>query len=1501
VEPYRFEDEYGVGGDSDTDGDSDGDTGGDTDGDTDSDSDSDADTGSDTLSDTEDTDTLNECSISDTSGCEPGETCCVNENDVRLCADLSVSVHHCGECNRKCSLSNATADCEGGECVVGVCDSYFYNENDIDTDGCEYFCRPTVDPDDNADRCDGIALSADPENDSYEPRDNDCDGEYDEDVDFLGDVLNCGYCGHICQFNHAEALCTDGVCEMGDCHDNWYNHDNSTTNGCEYPCSGDTDAEELCNLADDDCDGLTDEGNPQGGGVCYPDTDAGAGCVSPYGPGDCTGACRAGTLSCSGGEIECMGYVLPGSEVCDGVDNNCNGHVDEGLTIPCGGNPSGDPGEGLCSPGVARCDSDNSSVGSPVYLSCEGEVVPGLELCDGFDNDCDGLTDEDTDADGNDVVSNDGRIGLSCGLGECSSNLQACVNGKIECSDGYEALDEDIPCNGLDDDCDGIVDEQSSYSCGGSSSVECEDTDNGCDAYSEGICQAGVMSCSDTDFVCTGSVGPSCDKSSHCDQCDGLDNDCDGLVDEDAFYYDTDTVCGAPCNDGHLECTGGLLECVGASEPDTDMCNGSSMEDCDATTPDGSGEALYLQPCDGPDAGDCEEGYWDCDGVGPDLYCNEDTDDDVEICDGYDNDCDGDIDEGLVAPTPAELGCSECPGTTEVVCAGSLGWQCHYDSSAGVGCLDTDCYGHVSSETACDGIDEDCDGEVDDDFQLDYNVDNCGACGNACDTLGWSNVDEYYCSGGECLIKSCSGVTVNADQEATNGCECTPSGEERCDDAESRGRDDDCDGLVDENSEPEICDGIDNDCDGLTDLADDDLDVGDAPSYICNESCGGISPVADCNGSSGWSCTYDTDVVELDTDGEPVDNETLCDNIDNDCDGLTDEGPGITNAEFLGRSCTNDADGNPDNGPFGECLRSGTWSCRGDATLDPVCCNGSEPVCVSGEVPAPGTLEGLESDHVPNGLDEDCDGLADEGLSGCVSNVTMVEYNGGGNSFDIFSHEASRYDALVDDQGSVSTVACSRPGVLPWTQVTKEAAEEACWMLNTDGSPTGPWQLCSSEQWQMACEMGSTVQTEYPYGDTYESSYCNGIDYGAGELVAGASATDCYSDYSDNLYDMSGNAEEWTSSETSTGSGLWEIRGGSYNDQEGGLTCSYDFWAAEATGFRMENLGFRCCSGDDPSTIGCGGPCDSPPDDECVGDILRTYDEGDGTCNMGVCEYEYTDIACPQGAGCLLQSGNDECDYDKEDWEGYLTCDNQIDLYFGTPEETTVLVTDSGPHTNWREEYYISATDRAHTDYLYIVTASDQSVAQAFIGYFRNITLNENTVTGQDVWEVFPGGQYLSELQAYAPDSSWPGGYNKWDDYISGGEWNASSCDTCNDNMPHELIVNAAISYAQENDLWVTPAFSPYYDAYDGTSMYDPIEDVTYNYPWGTLGYSYNHLGDEYVTAEGTMRPLWIWHDSGRTDDRCQGTADFPSPYNQCNHDEFLIFRVAGAITQAPN
>jgi hypothetical protein len=1198
VEPYSFDS-----GAADTSGLQATDTDQDGLGDTDS-----LDTASDRGGDT-DIDTVTPlCTYGEAGECAADESCCLVGPERAICVSLDKNPKHCGACNNVCHYPNAAASCQDGACQMGACESFFHDVDADPENGCEYFCQPTVSPEANADFCDGI--------------DNDCDGLIDEDVDFDNDPLHCGVCHNACRFNHAQGHCEEGKCVMGACDPNWYDINNDPSDGCEYFCLGSPDAEEICNFQDDNCDGLIDNEVdgiplPGTGEPCYP-----AGTLGCEKVGDeyiCKGICQAGVTVCSptSGTIVCSGYVLPAPEVCnessnaccDGLDNNCNGIVDEGGAIPCGGNPNGDPNEGECRQGLAMCKSDEARPGAPVYDTdnCIGDVKPAPEICDGKDNDCDGQIDELHDSDGYSLSENDKRIGLSCGVGECAANVQYCDAGTIKCTEVYKPVAE-IPCNEKDDNCNGIVDEITSYACGGSSGVTCNDTDNGCDPFSEGMCQAGTFTCDGTVLVCQGDVKPACADTDHCDICDGIDNDCDGVVDEDAFYGMTeeDRRCGEPCMDGRLECIKGVMVCVGATEPTPDICDGID-NDCNPNTPDGSGDPLYMQPCDGDDADQCKEGVFVCAEISPGVYgmvCNETGPGRVEVCDGVDNDCDGIIDNNLTPPSLAELGCSPCPGGVEVVCAGAEGWKCSYNA-AEVECVDTPvngrCFVHRNTETQCDGKDGDCDGVADDDFQLETNVYNCGGCGNNCNDLGLLNVAEYYCLNGVCQIKSCDAGFFNANRDIQDGCECqihpdcltNPDSCDTCEGAKF-GVDDNCNGLIDEHRSPEICDGKDNNCDGQ-------IDEGLSNPGFCQPLCSTAfyDEAACINGA--WTCNYQCGPGQLEcsphvdhpTTGapDPTIPETRCDGIDGNCDGTVDE-PWRTGATSIGSACSNES-----TGAIGGCLRYGVYRCSADGT-GTVCCDTTlQPtgdVCLAANVIdiTSATQFQKPEESIPNGIDDNCNGVADEGAQGLIDAV-RIPYTRGGKSlsFDIFAYEASRADATDTTQGTIKTAACSQPGVLPWTSINFAEARAACQRLNdgddceTNGD--GCWDLCTTQQWEWACAEASSPNQPYPYGDTYAPLTCNGLDFSrsAGQiedLVSTGDMSACVAPWTaQSVMDLSGNAKEWTQTSRTIGTGsvLYDIRGGSYKDLRGGMTCQFDFVAADGSfaDYRLENLGFRCC------------------------------------------------------------------------------------------------------------------------------------------------------------------------------------------------------------------------------------------------------------------------------------------------------------------------------------
>lgn len=196
-----------------------------------------------------------------------------------------------------------------------------------------------------------------------------------------------------------------------------------------------------------------------------------------------------------------------------------------------------------------------------------------------------------------------------------------------------------------------------------------------------------------------------------------------------------------------------------------------------------------------------------------------------------------------------------------------------------------------------------------------------------------------------------------------------------------------------------------------------------------------------------------------------------------------------------------------------------------------------------------------------------------------------------------------------------------------------------------------------------------------------------------------------------------------------------------------------------------------------------------------------------------------------------------------DDWVMTITVDNQYDIYFGTNTATNFY---AGGDNNWPTVETYNAFGRAPTDYLYVATASDFSVAQGFIGVFTNTTTGNTIKTGDAAWEVFPAGAHLNAI-----DPSWP---NPWP----------------GNQQPTQSEVDAAIAFAESNALWQPTSFLPGWT------------NASHPGPWP------NNIAGLPSDA------MWIWHDAGVTG----GTH--PAPYGGANHDEFLIFRIAGDAVPAP-
>jgi len=152
---------------------------------------------------------------------------------------------------------------------------------------------------------------------------------------------------------------------------------------------------------------------------------------------------------------------------------------------------------GTCRSGVWKCEGDDQST-----AVCEGEVGPSREVCDGLDNNCDGVVDE--------------RLSQTC-INACGSGTETCSKGAwVGCT-----APQPVPeiCNGKDDDCDGQIDEPENLP------IEyCYDGPAGTTTFGE--CRPGVKRCQFGQTICYGEVTPKPEA------CNGKDDNCDGQVDE---------------------------------------------------------------------------------------------------------------------------------------------------------------------------------------------------------------------------------------------------------------------------------------------------------------------------------------------------------------------------------------------------------------------------------------------------------------------------------------------------------------------------------------------------------------------------------------------------------------------------------------------------------------------------------------------------------------------------------------------------------------------------------------------------------------------------------------------------------------------------------------------------------------------------------------------------------------------------------------------------------
>ncbi|HET6339920.1 MAG TPA: MopE-related protein [Polyangiales bacterium] len=331
--------------------------------------------------------------------------------------------------------------------------------------------------------------------------------------------------------------------------------------------------------------GVSGSGSPAGGAASgsTPPT-AGTGSDPQAGGAANGGGATAGMSMAVGGTGATMGGTagdgtmtpacVPTDEMCDGKDNDCDSKIDEEVPpMPCGNATT------PCKQGAKVCTNGTWS------SDCPGEVGPEKEICDGKDNDCNGVPDEGCDC----TNGASEECGMSA-TSPCRKGTHTCVNGKwpSTCEGNVDPKTE--VCDGVDNNCNSQKDE-------------------GKDALCSGGQHCGASGC------------VACTTAAHC----ATGNECKiGRCDASGTCSSTDAGSTTSCNSGRGKCGGGTCctpSCSSNVCGGSDGCNGTCPDNCETSNRMCEGGVCVAKPVMKGEYDVCtasSNAQGDC---GPNLIC----------------------------------------------------------------------------------------------------------------------------------------------------------------------------------------------------------------------------------------------------------------------------------------------------------------------------------------------------------------------------------------------------------------------------------------------------------------------------------------------------------------------------------------------------------------------------------------------------------------------------------------------------------------------------------------------------------------------------------------------------------------------------------------------------------------------------------------------------------------------------------------------------------------